>query len=322
MARRIRLGVLDVGSTTAHLAMFELTAGERLRPLGSLKRPTRLGQDAPGDRRLGAAEIERAAVAVGECVDHARRQRMDELAAFATSVVRDAPNAGKAVRRIAAATGVELGFLDGRADAELTFLAARAWCGRSADRLLVADIGGGTIEIAYGAGAVPDIAVSLPLGARRLTAEHLPADPPRPRQVKALRRLVDAAVTGLADDLELDGGVDRAVAASRTLAQLAALTTGPDRRPGLLEHRPLIEHLGPLTVMAADQRARLPGITRPRARQIVAGAIVADSLLGTLDLPALEICPWALREGAALHRLAAFTDRTRPRLIEHLLHPL
>ncbi len=320
--RRIRLGVLDVGSTTAHLATFELVAGKRLRALGSMKRPTRLGEGAREDRRLEAAAIARAAAAVGECVQEARRQGMDELAAFATSVIRDAPNAGKAVARIAAATKVELGFLDGRADAELTFLAARAWCGKASGRLLVADIGGGTVEIAYGSGKVPDIAVSLPLGARRLTVEHLPADPPRPRQVKALRRMVDVEVTRVAEALDLGHGVDRAVAASRTLTQLAALTTGDDPPPVLLEHQLLTGQVRPLAAMAAAERAQLPGVTRPRARQIAAGAIVADSLLDTLDLPALEICPWALREGVALHRLAALTDRTRPHLIDHLLRPL
>ena len=79
-------------------------------------------------------------------------------------------------------TGVELQVLTGAEEARLTFLAARRWFGWSAGKLLVLDIGGGSLEIAYGIDEEPDAAASLPLGAGRLTAGWLPDDPPDPRR--------------------------------------------------------------------------------------------------------------------------------------------
>ena len=52
--------------------------------------------------------------------------------------------------------------------------------------------------------------------------------------------------------------------------------------------------------MSLDERTRIPGVSANRARQIVAGAFVTESVMRNLDLPELEICPWALREGVVL----------------------
>mgnify|MGYP002653812864 CR=1 FL=1 len=53
------------------------------------------------------------------------------------------------------------------------------------------DIGGGSLELAAGRDEDPSTAVSLPLGAGRLT-RHLPGEVADPKQVKALRRHIRA----------------------------------------------------------------------------------------------------------------------------------
>ena len=59
--------------------------------------------------------------------------------------------------------------------------------------------------------------------------------------------------------------------------------------------------------MSAADRAQLPGVSRGRAGQLAAGAIVADAVMDLFDLGELFICPWALREGVILRRLDALT---------------
>jgi exopolyphosphatase / guanosine-5'-triphosphate,3'-diphosphate pyrophosphatase len=55
--------------------------------------------------------------------------------------------------------------------------------------------------------------------------------------------------------------------------------------------------------MSAAERAALPGVSPGRAKQLLAGAVVADAAMDLLGIPELEICPWALREGVILRRL-------------------
>lgn len=58
-----------------------------------------------------------------------------------------------------------------------------------------------------------------------------------------------------------------------------------------------------LAKIPAEQRMELPGITPERTHQIVAGAMVAERAMKTFGLDAIEICPWALREGVILRMI-------------------
>jgi exopolyphosphatase/guanosine-5'-triphosphate,3'-diphosphate pyrophosphatase len=49
-----------------------------------------------------------------------------------------------------------------------------------------------------------------------------------------------------------------------------------------------------------SQRSNLPGVSASRAKQLLAGAIVAEAVMGHLKIEEVEICPWALREGIVL----------------------
>ena len=55
--------------------------------------------------------------------------------------------------------------------------------------------------------------------------------------------------------------------------------------------------------MTAQQRSGMPGVSTSRARQLLAGALVAEASMDLLGIERLDICPWALREGVILRRL-------------------
>lgn len=316
MGAGIRVGVIDVGSNTAHLAMFDLRLDKPLKAAGTVKEPTLLGEAIRTDGALDRQAVRRLVSAVCDAVRTARRSGVDELISFATSAVRDAANAEEVVKAVERKCGLRLGFLDGQAEARLTFTAARAWYGWSAGPLFLADIGGGSLEIAYGTGIKPQIAESVPLGAGRLTRSHLPGDPPRGKDVRDLRRMVADQVRELAQRLDLDHKqLGQAVGTSRTLAQLAKLTGRPTR----LERRNLERHTDRLSDMKIRHRVRLPGVSQPRARQILAGAIVAEAVLDAFSLDGLDICPWAIREGVALERLTGLATGHDSPEIAHLI---
>ncbi|RFS86488.1 hypothetical protein D0T12_07865 [Actinomadura spongiicola] len=312
----MRIGVLDVGSNSAHLKVVDLVAGGAPRPLAAVKRPTRLAEAIDADGVVGEDAVCRLVGSVGEAVRAAGAYGAGELIAFATSAVRDAANQQQIVAQVEAVTGVRLGFLSGRDEARLTFLAARAWYGWSAGRLLLADIGGGSLEIAHGEGQEPALAVSLPLGAGRLTRAHLPGDPPARKDVHRLRAHVYERLADICAQVkeDLDGRPSvRPVATSKTFTQLARLTGAPKRKAGPYARRELRldrlrEQIPVLADRCAEARAKLRGVSRPRAPQILAGAIVAEALMTTLGLDRVDICPWAIREGLMIRRLQAMTD--------------
>ncbi|MEQ8145370.1 Ppx/GppA phosphatase family protein [Streptomyces sp. OP7] len=304
----MRLGVLDVGSNTVHLLVVDAHPGARPLPAHSHKVELRLAQLLDDDGSIGPDGIDRLVSVVHEALQAAEDKGVEEIVPFATSAVRDARNADDVLGRVREETGVELRVLSGEEEAKLTFLAARRWFGWSSGKLLVVDIGGGSLEIAYGLDEEPDAAVSLPLGAGRLTAGWLPGDPPEAEEVRALRRHVRTEIARTVGEFSRFGAPDHVVATSKTFKQLARLAGAPGSAEGPYVQRELkresLEAWVPrLAGMTAAERAELPGVSEARAGQLLAGAMVAEGAMDLFGVERLEICPWALREGVILRRL-------------------
>jgi len=303
-----RLGVLDVGSNTVHLLVVDARAGARPYPAYSHKTELRLAELLDGNGNVKAASGNRLVKAIKESLRVADDQGVEELIPFATSALREAGNGPTLRAQVLESTGVDLDLLTGDDEARLTFLAARRWYGWSAGRLLVLDIGGGSLEIAAGVDEQPDVAVSLPLGAGRLTREWLHSDRPSEAEIKALRKHVRREIARSIGDVLRGGAPGLAVGTSKTFRQLARITgaapssEGPYVRRGL-RRADLDSWLPKIAAMNGSERAALPGVSPTRAPQLLAGAVVADAALHLLETTQIDICPWALREGVILRRL-------------------
>jgi exopolyphosphatase/guanosine-5'-triphosphate,3'-diphosphate pyrophosphatase len=233
---------------------------------------------------------------------------VEEVLAFATSAIREAANGEDVIASVQREAGVPLEVLTGEDEARITFLAVRRWYGWSAGRLLVLDIGGGSLEVAAGTEEDPDAAISVPLGAGRLTRDWLPGDPPSAEDVRAARKHIR---TTFARDLRLvtrGGEPDRVVGTSKTFRSLARITGAAPSGEGpyvrrKLRHADLAERLPGLARMSVTERASLSGVSLARAPQLLAGALVADAAMDLLGVSEVHICPWALREGVILRYL-------------------
>ncbi|MFF2927222.1 Ppx/GppA family phosphatase [Streptomyces celluloflavus] len=304
----MRLGVLDVGSNTVHLLVVDAHPGARPLPAYSHKAELRLAELLDADGAISDAGVTRLETTVREAMQVAEDKGVEDVLPFATSAVREAANAEEVLRRVAQETGVKLAVLSGEDEARLTFLAARRWLGWSAGRLLVLDIGGGSLEIAYGLDEEPDAAASLPLGAGRLTATALPDDPPDADDVRALRRRVRAEIAREVSYFTRYGSPDHVVGTSKTFKQLARIAGAARSADGLyiqreLSRKTLEEWVPRLAGMSGRDRAALPGVSEGRSRQLLAGALVAEAAMDLFGVETLDICPWALREGVILRRL-------------------
>jgi exopolyphosphatase / guanosine-5'-triphosphate,3'-diphosphate pyrophosphatase len=313
----MRLGVLDVGSNTVHLLVVDAHLGAHPLPAYSHKADLHLSEHLEADGSIGPAGVQALTEFVAQALTVAEDQGCEAVLAFATSAIREASNGETVLARVRVDTGVDLQVLGGPDEARLTFLAARRWFGWSSGRLLVLDIGGGSLEVACGLDEEPDVATSLPLGAGRLTRDLLPGDPPAEADVRAARRLVRAEVAKVVRDVAVSGTPDRVVGTSKTLRSLARIAGAPAWSAGPYVPRALARAdvsawLVELSTMTAAERCALPGVSPRRGPQLLAGAMVADAVMDLLDVGELHICPWALREGVILRWLDAFSVSGAP----------
>jgi exopolyphosphatase/guanosine-5'-triphosphate,3'-diphosphate pyrophosphatase len=297
----MRLGVLDVGSNTVHLQVVDTHPGARPNPTFNYKEELRLTQYLGDDERISEEGVSKLRDCIKNAIEKSLEAKTQELLPFATSALRGAKNGDEIIKAINKDFQIDLQVLSGEEEAKLTFLAARRWFGWSSGRLLVVDIGGGSLEMAVGTDESPEIAVSLPLGAARLTKDFLKGDPYSDKSVRNLRDHVESSLEQILPTMVKHQESDRAIATSKTLRTLARLCgdwfEGSGNNISIDAIRKISNKLADMDTSA---RAKLPGVSENRASQIVAGAFVAESVMRNLDLKNLEVCPWALREGVVL----------------------
>ena len=309
------MGVLDVGSNTVHLLVVDAHRGGHPTPMSSTKSTLRLAESLDSSGKITKRGAERLISTIDEFAKIADSSGCAELMAFATSAVRDAENSDEVLARVRKETGVDLQVLRGVDESRLTFLAVRRWYGWSAGRIINLDIGGGSLEVSNGVDEEPEVALSLPLGAARLTREWLTEDPPSRRRVAMLRDWLDAELADAAVTVLEAGAPDLAVATSKTFRTLARLTgaapsaAGP-RAKRTLSANGLRQLISIISRMTTADRAELEGVSAERAPQIVAGALVAEASMRMLSIDTVDICPWALREGLILRKLDSEADGT------------
>ncbi len=304
----MRLGVLDVGSNTVHLLVMDAYPGARPTPAFSHKVELKLAESLENGSSLSGPGERSLRGVVEEALRIAEDKGVEDLIAFATSAVREAVNGEQVLARIREQTGARITVMTGDEEARLTFLAARRWFGWSSGRLLVIDIGGGSLEVASGIDEEPEVVASLPAGAGRLTREWFTSDPPPAQQVRGLRKHVRAVIAREAGGLLRHGPADHAVGTSKTFRQLARIAGAAASGEGpyvkrVLRHADVAALAERLPAMSQAERARLPGVSASRLAQLPAGAVVADAILDLLSIDQLELCPWALREGVILRHL-------------------
>ncbi|MBC7463425.1 MAG: Ppx/GppA family phosphatase [Actinobacteria bacterium] len=299
----MRLGVLDVGSNTIHLQVVDAHRGGHPTPTTSHKVELRLTEYLV-DGSISEEGISLLFEAIEGAIEHAKEFDTEEILAFATSALREAKNGDSIIASINKRYDIDLQILSGEEEARLTFLAARRWFGWSAGTLLVLDIGGGSLEVALGVDESPDTAFSLPLGAGRLTRDFLVGDPFTSKSIKSLENHVNNSLQKVLPQKMKMHRAEQSVATSktfRTLARIGSKWYGDS--PKKLEAASLLGIVPRLSDMTNTDRASLSGVSTARAKQILAGAIVASSAMEILEISELEICPWALREGLILRWL-------------------
>ena len=297
----MRLGVLDVGSNTIHLQVVDTHPGARPNPTFNHKEELRLTEFLNDKNEINDEGIDHLRRAIGSAVLQAKTVQVKEFLPFATSALREAANGDAIIKSINKEFDIDLQVLGGDEEAKLTFLAARRWFGWSSGRLLVIDIGGGSLEIAVGVDESPEVATSLPLGASRLTQKFLSGNPYTQKGISAMRDHIESQLEAVLPALVKHQDSDRSIATSKTLRTLARLSGDWFDTNGNIIKFDVIRKISTrLADMTHEERTKLPGVSSNRAKQIVAGAFVTESVMRNLDLRELEICPWALREGIVL----------------------
>jgi exopolyphosphatase/guanosine-5'-triphosphate,3'-diphosphate pyrophosphatase len=302
----MRIAAIDVGSNSLHMVIVEADRRGSFKVLDRERDMVRLGAGALSRGRLPASVMRSGLAVLRRYKRLAGIHRVDKIIAVATSAVRSARNGDDFLEAIGRQTGIWPRVIPGEEEARLVYLAALHSVHLEGKRALVMDLGGGSFELALGAGRKLERVASERLGVLRVSEKFVRTDPVSSKDERRLADQVRRRLGPFAEEIGEDA-FDVAVGCSGTILALGAMASEMEtgETPDSLHHRKVqastIRALRK-RIVAEDLRGRLrlPGMDGDRADLIVAGAIVLDTALDLLGVKQLTLCEWALREGVLL----------------------
>jgi exopolyphosphatase/guanosine-5'-triphosphate,3'-diphosphate pyrophosphatase len=302
---------VDIGSNSVRLKIARLQGG-RLRALHEDREVTRLGEGVFGSGFLTPDSIAETVKVLRRFHRSTQQIVTDSVRVVATSALRDARNSQAFLEWVRSATGWRVEIISGVEEARLIHLGLVSSGRVDRSPTLMMDLGGGSCELTVTQGGHIRDAVSLPLGAVRLTNEFMRHDPSRKGELKRLRGFVAREVNRIIDRIAT-AKVKTVIATSGTAAALAAVAShmrrgasGQRLMVSSAEMKRIAKRLARLPVA---ERRKIEGIGPRRAEIIVAGATVYQELLDRLRLKGFRYSPLGLRDGI-LAQMAADYDRS------------
>ena len=315
-SRNRPVAVIDIGSNSVRLVVYE---GEVRTPLALFneKSTCALGKGMQSSGVLNPEGVTLALNAVARFARLAEVMNVARLDVLATAAVRDANDGPAFIEALERRTGLTVKVCSGQEEAELSALGVL--CSVPEAEGLVADLGGGSLELVTVSEGKHKEYVTLPLGVLRL-AEVANGDPVR------AQKIVDQFIGGISwlerargKSLYAVGGswrtVARVIIAQRNypLHVLDNYTIAANEAIQLLE---VISHLGPRTL------ERIPNISQRRLESLPYAAAVLERLLITARPKNLVFSVYGMREGTFFRHLPDDVKARDPLICaaEHMAH--
>src|SRR5438105_829220 len=226
----MRIAAIDIGTNSIHMIVVQVRPDMSFEVIDREKEMVRLGAGGLDGRALTPEAMHAALQVLSKFRRLAESHRVDHVIAVATSATREAENGGEFLQAITQQTGIRPRVISGIEEARLIHLAAVYGVGVSADRAVVIDIGGGSVEVTRGTGAAVELGRSFKLGVIRLTERFVRTDPLEPREERKLVRHIEAEI-GKGLDQVARGGFDRVIGTSGTILSIGAVAAAADGRP-------------------------------------------------------------------------------------------
>ncbi|SDX19497.1 Ppx/GppA phosphatase family protein [Paenibacillus sp. CF384] len=306
-----RIGIIDVGSNSIRLVIYERTSGGAHRVIDGSKRAARLSDQLDDEGALPSGTIDELV----DMINHFRlicaHHRTGLIRAVATAAIRNASNRSEVLHRIESKTGLPIELLSGEEEAGYGFLGMINSMDIQ-DGFLI-DIGGGSTEVSLFKNRTLVQAVSFPFGCVSMTRRFAKGGMLADQQLRELEQYVTEFVereTWLklspGNPLIGVGGTVRALGKVHqahtkypfeSTNNYPLLAQSTDSLFELMRKEPL------------DKRSKLPGLSKDRVDIIVPGIAILRMIYRLIGASHYIVCGAGLRDG--LFYATRFPERPR-----------
>ncbi len=308
-----KLAAVDLGSNGLRYLVAEFPGQDSYRVLETGRSPVRLGHEVFLSGKLSADTIERSCQAVATFVAAIGRHGCAAVRLVGTSALREADNGHLLVERLKKDVGVDVDIISGDEEARLVFGAVANKVDFGPGTWVLADMGGGSLEVSAIADGRRLWTESSTMGAVRVLEELAGiADEPGRfnrllEQHAATLRVPRLSGVGKLESLVLTGGNAEALAG---LASAEADANGVKS----MSVEALLQVTGKLAQLSYRQRVSELGLREDRADVVLPAAIVFLHLAKLVGATTIRVPGVGLREGVALDLAQSLSEHRNPRL--------
>ncbi len=300
----VRIAAIDIGTNSVRLLVVDVVGPDEYRTVDDEKVTTRLGAGLTATGILSEDAIQRTIDAVANMKAIAEGRGATIIRAVATAAAREAANGDVFIDRLRNEVGIDPEVISGTVEAELAYLSARYNFHLGGERVLCLDIGGGSLELVFAAGAAVQQICSLPLGAVRLTEQFVHSDPISKEDWQALRGHIRRELDRVLDEGWLGGTI--LIGSGGTVSSLGRVIANQrgdkiTRVHGYTANRSDIRRAIDLfRSLDLAARRQLEGLSPDRADIILAGAAVVNEVMRSLKLNSMVVNEHGIRAGLIL----------------------
>lgn len=306
----MRIGAIDIGTVTTRLLVADVENGRIVDVYRDLA-IAHLGEGLYSSGSLSEQGMRRVTEVLDAYAQRCTELGCDVVRCVATAAVRKAANRAQFLERVVT-TGLKLEVISGEEEAELAFMGATYQ--RATEGIVVVDPGGGSTEMILGSldtqrTSSVELAISLPVGSRRLTEMFVKQDPPSEEELDAIRNYIRPLVNAFyenSQDSDITIGEVVAVAGTATtmVTILLAMSEYDSERVNnyQLSKEELMAVIHRLCTMSQDEREQLVGLEPQRASVIIAGALILEQVMEGMNVNTLTISDNDLLYGIILKR--------------------
>jgi exopolyphosphatase / guanosine-5'-triphosphate,3'-diphosphate pyrophosphatase len=319
----VKLAAIDIGSNSIKLVVVDAAASDSFAVLAREKEAVRLGHNTLRQGHLSKSAIERAADCVRRLRSIAEARGAEQVIAVATASVREADNPAEFISEIERQTGVRVEVLSPIEEARIIGLAVSKGCVQPGASFINIDIGGGSTEISLFQDGMPKQLFSVKLGAVGLTERFIASDPVKPKELRALKNEIAAALERPRRELSQTSwqyatGTSGTILAIGEALRLGLLKNADHKAQGAqpagaeIPLNQLERFNSRMAEINISERRSQPGISNQRSEIIIAGGQILEGVMRALSINVMRTCDWALREGVVIDRLRELEAESQP----------
>jgi len=315
-ATATRLAAIDIGSNSIRLIVAEVNPdGTDYRVLDDHKETTRLAHGLSESNRLSPESMALSLDALRRMKRLLEAHHVEHIEAIATSAVREAANGQEFVQLVQAQLGLTIEIITPVEEGLLSFQSVQRRFDLRDQQVLLLDLGGGSGELIFATNGAVEEVHSLPIGSVRLTESCIRHDPPKPSEIKTIRKrlrelLADAVPTTLRPNVLIGAG-----GTFTALANISLRMRNQERRGvgGYEMTRSDVRHvLDRLAFLPIAGRRAVPGLNPDRADIILAGLVVIERVMKWMQVNRLVIHDQGVRDGLLLRMIDRYLAPIRP----------